>query len=81
MIGGQDEDSCGKSATGENAGAEATRRLTARPRKAKSGMEITSVVTSDPYELLAPICSSLDGMDLATSQSHISFGLLPALSK
>jgi hypothetical protein len=31
--------------------------------------------------LLAPICLSSDGMDLATSQSHISFGLLPALSK
>ena len=39
------------------------------------------MVLLQAVQLLAPICSSLDGMDLATSQSHISFGFLPALSK
>ncbi|MHA2959447.1 hypothetical protein [Priestia megaterium] len=48
MIGGQDEDSCGKSGLGETPqGAKATRRLTSRPRKAKSCTEINSGVTSE----------------------------------
>ncbi|MEI2337682.1 hypothetical protein V8V71_03050 [Priestia megaterium] len=41
MIGGQDEDSCWNSGTGETpAGAQATRRLSGRPRKAKPCTEI-----------------------------------------
>ncbi|WP_208757048.1 hypothetical protein [Priestia megaterium] len=43
MIGGQDEDSCGENP----AGVKATRRLTSRPRKAKSCTEINSAVTSE----------------------------------
>jgi hypothetical protein len=39
------------------------------------------MVLLQAVQLFAPICSSLDGIDLATSQTHISFGLLPALSK
>ncbi|MDR7244738.1 MULTISPECIES: hypothetical protein [Priestia] len=50
MSEGQGEDSCGKSGTGKTlAGAEATRRLTDRPRKAKSCTGINSGLTSDPY--------------------------------
>ncbi|MGF9944734.1 hypothetical protein ABEX44_15955 [Priestia megaterium] len=52
-----------------------------RPRKAKSCTEINSGVSSGPYELISPLCSSLNGIDLVMSQAHISFGLLPALSK
>ncbi|WP_423145253.1 hypothetical protein [Priestia sp. 40] len=44
------EDSCGKSGIGEDpAGAQATRRLTSRPWKAKPCTEINSDVTSHPY--------------------------------
>ncbi|AEN90441.1 hypothetical protein BMWSH_3559 [Priestia megaterium WSH-002] len=47
MIGGQDEDSCGESGTGETPqGAYATRRLSGRQRKAKSCTEINCGVTS-----------------------------------
>ncbi|WP_226897511.1 hypothetical protein [Priestia megaterium] len=54
MIGGQDEDSWG---------------LTGRPRKAKSCTEINRDGTSEPYELLYPISSSLDSIDFVMSQS------------
>ncbi|MDO6848015.1 hypothetical protein Q4S57_08645 [Priestia megaterium] len=47
MIEGQDEDSCGKSGTGDTTGAYATRRLSDRLRKAKSCTEINCGVTSD----------------------------------
>ncbi|MGG0590643.1 hypothetical protein ABEY80_12425 [Priestia megaterium] len=63
----QGEDSCGKSATGEtpHAGAQATRRLSGRPRKAKPCTEINSGVTSSPTH-----CSSLDWVHFVMSQSH-----------
>ncbi|WP_192885533.1 hypothetical protein [Priestia megaterium] len=48
MIGGQGEDSCGKSEIGET------------PQKAKACTEINSSVTSDLYLLIYPICSSID---------------------
>ncbi|WP_175991231.1 hypothetical protein [Bacillus sp. Marseille-Q1617] len=45
MIGVQDADSCGRSETGETPQERiATRRLTGRPRKAKSCTEINSVI-------------------------------------
>ncbi|MDR7241130.1 MULTISPECIES: hypothetical protein [Priestia] len=56
MIEGQGEDSCEK-------------RLTDRPRKAKSCTEINSGATSNPYSIIYPICSSVDWMDLVVSQS------------
>ncbi|MGG0752016.1 hypothetical protein ABE107_23220, partial [Priestia megaterium] len=47
LIGGQGEDSCGNSGTGETpAGAQATRRLSGRSRKAKSCTEINGGVPS-----------------------------------
>ncbi|WP_192885639.1 hypothetical protein [Priestia megaterium] len=46
MIGGQGEDSCGKSGTGQPLHEEAH-----RPRKAKSCTEINSGVTSRPDHL------------------------------
>ncbi|MED4048127.1 hypothetical protein ACQKJG_15575 [Priestia megaterium] len=49
MIGGQDEDSCGKAEQVRPAGAYATRRLTGLPRKAKSCTEINCGVTSSRY--------------------------------
>ncbi|WP_427076661.1 hypothetical protein [Priestia megaterium] len=49
MIGGQGEDSCGNSGTGENpAGAQATRRLSGRSRKAKPCTEINCGRASSP---------------------------------
>ncbi|NGY87934.1 hypothetical protein F6Y05_33215 [Bacillus megaterium] len=61
MIEGQGEDSCGKSGTDETpAGAQATRRLTGRPRKAKPCTEINSAVISNSYQSIHPSCSSLD---------------------
>ncbi|MBX4161096.1 MULTISPECIES: hypothetical protein [Priestia] len=62
MIGGQDEDFCGKSGIGETP-QELSDRLTGRPRKAKSCMEINRDGTSGPYKLLYPISSSLDSID------------------
>nr|WP_238158775.1 hypothetical protein [Priestia megaterium]MDH3170997.1 hypothetical protein [Priestia megaterium] len=71
MIGGQGEDSCRQSGIGETpAGAEATRRLTGRPRKAKPCTETNSGVTIDPYELIHLICLPLDWRNLVMSQSH-----------
>ncbi|WP_192885541.1 hypothetical protein [Priestia megaterium] len=63
MIGGQGEDSCGKNGIGETpaAGAYATRRLTGRPRKAKSCTEINSGVTSSPAHLSNWLIYRLDG--------------------
>ncbi|MDP1422673.1 hypothetical protein Q8G31_02220 [Priestia megaterium] len=38
-------------------------------RKAKSCMEINGRATSDPYQLIYPIYSALDGIYLVMSQS------------
>ncbi|MGI1811519.1 MULTISPECIES: hypothetical protein [Priestia] len=49
MIEGHDEDSCGKSGTDETpqaAGTQVTRRLSGRPRKAKSCTEINCGIKS-----------------------------------
>ncbi|MFE4039346.1 hypothetical protein ACFX4W_17275 [Priestia sp. YIM B13489] len=63
MIGGQGEDSCGNSGTGENpAGAQATRRLSGRSRKAKPCTEINCGRASRPD------CSPLNGIHFVTSQ-------------
>ncbi|RDZ11646.1 hypothetical protein C3744_21120 [Priestia megaterium] len=60
MIGGQGEDSCGKSETGET--------LQERKRRGGSPPAESEVLHGnqqrcnkrDPYELIYPICSSLD---------------------
>ncbi|MGE7304995.1 hypothetical protein ACQKJG_14330 [Priestia megaterium] len=77
MIGGQDEDSCGKSGIGETGRSLATRRLSGRTRKAKSCTEINRDETSEPYELMYPIFSSLDWIHLVISQPlfYIDFKL------
>ncbi|MBY0196658.1 hypothetical protein H7U05_04990 [Priestia megaterium] len=51
MIGGQGEDSCGKSGTGETPRELKRRGLTGRPWKAKPCTEINSGVTSSPAYL------------------------------
>ncbi|MBT2254027.1 hypothetical protein [Priestia megaterium] len=61
MIGGQDEDSCGKSGIGET------------PQKAKSCTEINSGVKSNPYEFINPICSSLDWVNSVMSHPPFCF--------
>ncbi|WP_342839853.1 hypothetical protein [Priestia megaterium] len=54
-------------------GAQVTRRLSARPRKAKPGTDINCGVTSDLYELLYPVCSSLGWIHLVMSQPLFCF--------
>ncbi|MGG3196034.1 hypothetical protein [Priestia aryabhattai] len=55
MIGGQGEDSCGKSGTDETPHkAQATGRLSARPRKAKSCTEINCGITHKQFRLFSP---------------------------
>ncbi|MGG4382256.1 hypothetical protein ABEX08_09495 [Priestia megaterium] len=49
MIGGQGEDSCGKSGLDEACRSLATRRLIARPRKAKPCTDINSGVKGYLY--------------------------------
>ncbi|MDG0030579.1 hypothetical protein MMB68_13515 [Priestia sp. Y58] len=63
MIGGQDEDSCGKSGTGE----------TPQERKRRGGSPTArgkrSLVWKSPaVQHIPPIYSSLDGIDLVTFQ-------------
>ncbi|MED4047177.1 hypothetical protein [Priestia megaterium] len=54
-------------------GAQVTRRLSARPRKAKPCTDINCGVTSDLYELLYPVCSSLGWIHLVMSQPLFCF--------
>ncbi|WP_335442981.1 hypothetical protein [Priestia megaterium] len=42
-----------------------------RPRKAKTCMEINSGVTSHPYQLIYPVCLSLDCIDSVMPQPLI----------
>ncbi|MCJ7984842.1 hypothetical protein MUB16_13720 [Priestia sp. OVL9] len=49
MIGGQGEDSCGKSGLEETRRSLATRRLIGRPRKAKPCKDINSGVKGHLY--------------------------------
>ncbi|MEI4528397.1 hypothetical protein [Priestia megaterium] len=60
MIGGQGGDSCGKSASDEGA---------QRPPAESEALHGHHGVTSDLYELLYPVCSSLGWIHLVMSQS------------
>ncbi|WP_161553975.1 hypothetical protein [Priestia megaterium] len=60
---------------------ERKRRGGSPASRGKRSLAWKSPVLLQEVQLLAPICSSLDGIDLVMSQAHISFGLLPALSK
>ncbi|MGG2061349.1 hypothetical protein [Priestia megaterium] len=63
MIGGQDEDSCGKSGRGETA-QERKRRGGSPTARGKRSL----TWKSSAVQLIPPIYSSLGGIDLVTSQ-------------
>jgi len=60
LIGGQGEDSCGKSGTDETPQERKRRGGSSAARGQRSLAEISYGVTSDPYEPMYPICASLD---------------------
>ncbi|MED4236151.1 hypothetical protein [Priestia megaterium] len=59
MIGGQDEDSCGKSGTGETP-QESKRRGGSPAARGKRSLARKSTAVSKAVQLIHPICSSLD---------------------
>ncbi|MBT2258084.1 hypothetical protein [Priestia megaterium] len=59
MIVGQDEDSCGKSGTGETP-QERKRRGGSSPARGKRSLARKSTAVSQAVQLIYPICSSLD---------------------
>ncbi|MGW5888062.1 hypothetical protein [Priestia megaterium] len=59
MIGGQDEDSCGKSGTGETP-QERKRRGGSPAARGKRSLARKSTAVSQTVQLLYLICSSLD---------------------
>ncbi|MBE2975650.1 hypothetical protein [Priestia megaterium] len=59
MIVGQDEDSCGKSGTGETP-QERKRRGGSAPARGKRSLARKSTAVSQAVQLIYPICSSLD---------------------
>ncbi|MCM3791898.1 MULTISPECIES: hypothetical protein [Priestia] len=59
MIVGQDEDSCGKSGTGETP-QERKRRGGSSPARGKRSLARKSTAVSKAVQLIYPICSSLD---------------------
>ncbi|WP_461673151.1 hypothetical protein [Priestia megaterium] len=67
MIGGQDEDSCGKSGTGETP-QERTQRGGSAAARGKRSLARKSTAVSQAVQLMSPICSSLDWVHLVMSQ-------------
>ncbi|UYV53897.1 hypothetical protein [Priestia megaterium] len=67
MIGGQDEDSCGKSGTGETPQERKGRGGSAAAR-GKQSLARKSTAGSQAVQLMSPICSSLDWIHLVMSQ-------------
>ncbi|USL43313.1 hypothetical protein [Priestia megaterium] len=59
MIGGQDEDSCGKSGTGETP-QERKRRGGSPAARGNRSLARKSTAVSQAVQLIYPICSSLD---------------------
>ncbi|MBY0091499.1 hypothetical protein P4652_14220 [Priestia megaterium] len=59
MIGGQDEDSCGKSGTGETP-QERKRRGGSAAARGKRSLARKSTGVSQAVQLMSPVCSSLD---------------------
>ncbi|MFE7818836.1 hypothetical protein ICR95_24715 [Priestia megaterium] len=59
MIGGQDEDSCGKSGTGETP-QERKRRGGSAPARGKRRLARKSTAVSQAVQLMSTVCSSLD---------------------
>ncbi|MCF8888290.1 hypothetical protein ACQKGA_08515 [Priestia megaterium] len=67
MIGGQGEDSCGKSRTGETS-QECQRRGGSRAARGKRSLARKSTAVLQAVQLMDPICSSLDWIHLIMSQ-------------
>ncbi|MED3898163.1 hypothetical protein P4797_24805 [Priestia aryabhattai] len=63
MIGGQDEDSCGKSGLGETP-QERTRRGGSPAARGKRSLARKSAAVSQAVQLISPICSSLTGISM-----------------
>jgi len=68
LIGGQDEDSCGKSGTGETP-QERKRRGGSAAARGKRSLARKSTAVSQAVQLIYPICSSLNWIYLVMSQS------------
>ncbi|MBX9987854.1 MULTISPECIES: hypothetical protein [Priestia] len=81
MIGGQDEDSCGKSGTGETP-QERKRRGGSAAARGKRSLVWKSTAVSQAVQLIYPICSSLNGIHFVMSQPllAIDFTLFYKLS-
>ncbi|MED4292112.1 hypothetical protein [Priestia megaterium] len=67
MIGGQDEDSCGNSGTGEIP-QERMRRGGSAAARGKRSLARKSTAVSQAVQLIYPICSSLDWIHFVMSQ-------------
>ncbi|MEB4870791.1 MULTISPECIES: hypothetical protein [Priestia] len=67
MIGGQGEDSCGKSGTAETP-QERARRGGSAPARGKRSLARKSTAVSQAVQLMYPICSSLGWIHLVMSQ-------------
>ncbi|MGN7482899.1 hypothetical protein ACTHPB_15375 [Priestia megaterium] len=69
MIGGQDEDSCGKIGTGETP-QELKRRGGSAAARGKRSLARKSTAVSQAVQLMSPVCSSFDWIHLIMFQSH-----------
>ncbi|MDM8147761.1 hypothetical protein [Priestia megaterium] len=69
MIGGQDEDSCGKSGTGETP-QELKRRGGSAAARVKRSLARKSTAVSQAVQLMSPVCSSFGWIHLIMFQSH-----------
>ncbi|MGN7228781.1 hypothetical protein ACTHQ0_03300 [Priestia megaterium] len=69
MIGGQDEDSCGKRGTGETP-QELKRRGGSAATRGKRSLARKSTAVSQAVQLMSPVCSSFDWIHLIMFQSH-----------
>ncbi|MBY0095026.1 hypothetical protein P4652_13025 [Priestia megaterium] len=67
MIGGQGEDSCGKSGTGETP-QERKRRGGSPAARGKRSLERKSTAVEQAVHIIYPDCSSLDGIHFVMSQ-------------
>ncbi|MFQ6581197.1 hypothetical protein [Priestia megaterium] len=67
MIGGQGEDSCGKSGTGETP-QERKRRGGSAAARGKRSLAWKSTAVSQAVQLMYPVCSSLEWIRVIISQ-------------
>ncbi|WP_165802507.1 hypothetical protein [Priestia megaterium] len=71
MIGGQGEDSCGKSGISETP-QERKRRGGSPSARGKRSLAWKSTAASQAVQLMYPICSSLDWVHFVMSQSFLT---------